>query len=237
MLSTLIESQAHAHRHGMGSLVSILAHAALLASATIATAARTTTMFDPRPVEIIRFPPPVPRPLEPEDRGPAHVAPADASPAPRMPTIPVPTIIPTEIPPINLSATATPEDFSEWRSHQVGVACTNPCPQLGGVGGDSSATPMWTASDLLMQLREPPRPPRYPEVLRRAGIDGSVVVKFVVDTLGRVDPASVEVLSSTHEFFTAAVRETLIRLRFNPAKAGSRKVRAAAIMPFKFTLK
>jgi protein TonB len=236
MLGTLIESQAHAQRHGMGSLASILAHAALIAAAAIATATRHTTMFDPRPVETIRFPAPVPRPLEAEDRGPAHVAAADAS-APRMPTIAVPTIIPTEIPPIDLSAPPTPEDFSESRSHGVGVACTNPCPQLGGAGGDSSTTPMWAASDLLMQLREPPVPPRYPEALRRAGIDGTVVVKFVVDTLGRVDPASIEVLNSSHDLFTAAVRETLARLRFNPARTGDRKVRAAAIMPFQFTLK
>jgi len=62
-------------------------------------------------------------------------------------------------------------------------------------------------------------------------------VKFVVDTLGRVDPASIEVLNSSHDLFTAAVRETLARLRFNPARAGDRKVRAAAIMPFQFTLK
>jgi periplasmic protein TonB len=89
----------------------------------------------------------------------------------------------------------------------------------------------------MMQLREPPVPPRYPEALRRAGIDGTVVVKFVVDTLGRVDMATVEVLSSSHDLFTIAVRETLAKVRFYPARVGERKVRAAAVMPFHFMLK
>jgi protein TonB len=88
-----------------------------------------------------------------------------------------------------------------------------------------------------MQLREQVVAPRYPERLRQAGVEGKVVVKFVVDTLGRVDPATIEIMESTHDLFTAAVRETLARLRFNPATSGSRKVRATAMMPFEFRIR
>ena len=62
-------------------------------------------------------------------------------------------------------------------------------------------------------------------------------MRFVVDTTGRVDPASVEVLESSHELFTAAVRETLARLRFVPAEYNGKKASVAAMMPFQFTLK
>jgi protein TonB len=87
-----------------------------------------------------------------------------------------------------------------------------------------------------MRLRQQPVPPRYPEALRAAGIDGSVLVKFVVDTTGRVDMTSIEIVSSTHELFTAAVRETLARLRFYPTEVNGKRVRTSAQMPFLFTL-
>ena len=90
---------------------------------------------------------------------------------------------------------------------------------------------------MLMRLLENPVPPRYPEAMRRAGVEGDVVVKFIVDTTGRVDMGSLEVLRSTHDAFTAAARETLAKLRFAPATTGERKTRALAVMPFHFTLR
>ena len=56
--------------------------------------------------------------------------------------------------------------------------------------------------------------PRYPESLRQAGISGRVVIRFVVDTLGSIDMTSVQVLESTHDVFSSAVREALPRLSF-----------------------
>jgi protein TonB len=88
----------------------------------------------------------------------------------------------------------------------------------------------------MMRLIQKPVPPRYPEALRRAGIEGDVVVRFVVDTSGRVDPRSIDVVRSTHDAFTAAVRESLAKLRFAPATVGAHKVSALAIMPFRFRL-
>ena len=88
-----------------------------------------------------------------------------------------------------------------------------------------------------MRLVETPPPPRFPEVMRRAGIEGEVVLKFLVDTLGRVDMASIEVVRSTHQAFTAAVIEMLPKLRFIPSAHGERKVAAVAMMPFRFKLR
>jgi periplasmic protein TonB len=233
MFGTLIESRPHRQLRRGGSLVSIVAHGAIIAAAVGLTAHSGFTAAAPPKVEIVNIgaptepPPPAERPVT------AHPATTTPSILPTVPAIQVPTIIPSSIPPIDMNATPTRSDFNELRGHGAGPGCAVVCPTTGD---DTTQSLLWTATEMRMAFREPPVPPRYPERLRMAGVEGSVLMKFVVDTTGRVDPASVEVVSSTHELFTAAVRETLGRLRFNPAMVGNRKVRAAAMMPFQFTL-
>jgi hypothetical protein len=45
-----------------------------------------------------------------------------------------------------------------------------------------------------------------------------------------------EVVRSTHEAFTNEVRKALEQLRFHASIVGERKVKALAVMPFRFTL-
>jgi len=78
--------------------------------------------------------------------------------------------------------------------------------------------------------------PRYPSMLQSAGVDGSVLAQFVVDTLGRVEQGSFRALESTHDLFTAAVREALTRARFAPAEVGGRKVRQLVEQTFTFNI-
>ena len=63
-----------------------------------------------------------------------------------------------------------------------------------------------------------------------------MLVEFVVDTLGRVEPGSLQVLQSEHELFTSSVREVAPRLRFMAAEARGRKVRQLVRLPFRFDL-
>jgi len=70
--------------------------------------------------------------------------------------------------------------------------------------------------------------PRFPDDLRARGVDGVVVVRFKVDDQGRVDPASMQVVRSPHELFTEAVRGTLARLRFQPARTTARDAKPQA---------
>jgi protein TonB len=79
--------------------------------------------------------------------------------------------------------------------------------------------------------------PRYPATLRERGIEGSVTLRFVVDTAGRVEPASVVVVASTHDLFAVAARATLPTLRFTPAAAGGRPVRQLVELPFTFEIR
>ena len=230
MVGTLIESRAKRQRRPAGTAVSFLVHSAIVVAALLLTARPTIGRLKPPVITMVTIAPPIePKPAPPVASRPAPSV-TNAPPALR---IEAPTLIPVGIPDIDLSAAPTPTDFNAWRG---ATSCVHGC-DFGIPTTDTSSAQTWTGAELAMRLREPPVPPRYPERLRAAGVDGNVLVRFVVDTTGRVAPGSIEILESSHELFTAAVRETLARLRFLPAEVNGRKVTAAAMMPFQFTLK
>jgi periplasmic protein TonB len=78
--------------------------------------------------------------------------------------------------------------------------------------------------------------PRYPEVLRMAGVEGKVVVQFVVDDEGRVEEKTLRFVRHDNPLFDEAVRTALARMRFAPAEVAGRKVRQLVEMPFVFAL-
>ena len=80
------------------------------------------------------------------------------------------------------------------------------------------------------------RPPHYPDMLRSARVEGSVLAQFVVDTTGLVELSTFKVLKSSHELFTAAVKDALPAMRFTPAEAGGMRVRQLVEMPFPFNI-
>ena len=78
--------------------------------------------------------------------------------------------------------------------------------------------------------------PRYPEMLKSANIEGEVLAQFIVDADGRYEQGSFKVLKSSHDLFTAAVRNALPNMRFYPAEVGGRKVKQLVQQPFTFAL-
>jgi protein TonB len=76
----------------------------------------------------------------------------------------------------------------------------------------------------------------YPAALRSAQIEGEVVARFVVDTTGRAEPASISFPAATHPQFADAVRLTLLRSRYFAAMIGGRSVRQLVEQRFAFTL-
>src|SRR5207247_1275315 len=46
-------------------------------------------------------------------------------------------------------------------------------------------------------------PPRYPDMLRSANVEGEVLAQFVVDENGNAEVQSLKILKSTHDLFTA----------------------------------
>ena len=67
------------------------------------------------------------------------------------------------------------------------------------------------------------RLPRYAEILRQAGVEGEVRIRYVVDTTGRVTPGTLTIEASKHEIFSNAVRAAVSEWKFVPAvRAGAR---------------
>jgi hypothetical protein len=63
-----------------------------------------------------------------------------------------------------------------------------------------------------------------------------VVVRYVVDTLGRADPYTLEVLRASRVEFAMAVREALPFMRFTPARMGAKAVPQMVEQPFNFRI-
>ena len=92
------------------------------------------------------------------------------------------------------------------------------------------------------QVQEPARPlnnvaPRYPKSLQEAGVSGTVLAQFVVDTTGIADLPTFRALESPDPLFTAAVRDALPEMRFEPAMVDGHKVRQVIQVPFAFAIK
>lgn len=78
--------------------------------------------------------------------------------------------------------------------------------------------------------------PRYPAEQRAAGVSGTVLAQFVVDTMGVPMMSTFKVLKSDHEAFSSAVRTWLETARFEPAELEGRKVRQLAQQPYVFAI-
>ena len=75
-----------------------------------------------------------------------------------------------------------------------------------------------SASELVRaRLIGAPPQPRFPEILRDRGIEGEVLIRFVVDAQGRPDPTTVTVVHSPHDLLSNAVRRVIPTMRFEPA--------------------
>jgi protein TonB len=89
------------------------------------------------------------------------------------------------------------------------------------------------------EVDEPPQPvvqvqPEYPEVARKAGLEGRVIVAAVVDENGNVIQASIH--SSTNPIFNDAALEAAKKMKFKPARQKDIAVKVKVLIPFVFKL-
>jgi len=77
---------------------------------------------------------------------------------------------------------------------------------------------------------------QYPNLLRQAGIEGRVIVRAVIDTTGRAEPASVQVVESTHPGFNQAARDFVLHARFSHGRLHGRAVRVLITFPVNFRM-
>ena len=228
MFRTLVESDGKRRRRPGGTILSLLAHYALILGAIYASAEATTVADSPR-MEKVEFIAEVevkkPEPPPPE----IAVAPP---PARRTPLMIAPLVIPSVLPDIDLTQRATdPRDFIVT---EPGNADTSGVVRSTGVD-EKAAYSSFQVERPVMQAPNSATP-AYPDVLRRAGVEGEALVSFVVDTTGRVEPGSFKVIRATHELFAASVRSALARMRFIPAEIGDQKVRQLVQQPYSFAI-
>ena len=69
----------------------------------------------------------------------------------------------------------------------------------------------------------------------RTFMHGEVEARFLVDTAGRVDPATLQIASSSHEGFTREVKRVVPLLRYFPAELGGRPAAQMVEQRFEFT--
>lgn len=230
MFNTLVESDAKTVGRARGTIFSFLAHYGLIL-AVIYTSAQAESVNDRPKQEKIAFVEPVNDPVQKKDVPPPELI--AAPPPPRtVATLIAPIEIPAVLPDIDLRQRHTdPNDFTSRGPLRVYSASPD-----STAGIDASST--FHASQVERPVMQAPNSatPAYPDVLRQAGIEGEVLVSFVVDTIGRVEVSSFKVIRATHEFFATAVKNALPRMRFIPAELGTHKVRQLVQQPYSFAI-
>ncbi len=232
MLGVLLESKAKRQRRTGGAAMSVAAHVAIVGLVTAFTVPKPRVAHAPPEVVRVTIAPesPPPRAVEHRTFGGRPIGPVMDRIDVRLPV----PVISTELPKIEAAHGPPLDSLLEIGARSGGGT-------RGGLGrldlaDDSRGGNDWRGSEALMRVVTQVKP-RYPESLRQAGIDGRVLVQFTVDTLGAVDPASVRILSSTHDLFSRAVRDALGGFRFRPAEVDGHRVVALAEMPFEFSIR
>jgi protein TonB len=146
-------------------------------------------------------------------------------------TLDAPIDIPTEIPPVDFTERFDPRDFSG-----VGVEGGIFSGVEGGTGiVDFTQTFLETAVDERPERLSGPMP-RYPEMLRQAGIEGIVMLEFVIDTSGRVEEGSLKVLQSTNRAFEGPAKDVIRRSLYRPGRVRGTPVRVLVSQQIGFTI-
>ncbi len=108
-------------------------------------------------------------------------------------------------------------------------------------GGAQSASPVYADADVDTppRLANPTRTARlvadsYPSEMRRSGVSGQAQVQFVVDTTGKVEPESIEVVLASGPAFAIAARSVAPKFEFTPGRANGQRVRTRVILPIQY---
>lgn len=135
---------------------------------------------------------------------------------------------------VGVAAPATPVDTVQ-RAPVLPLPLSTPTPQPAETpkttGAAEDVVPAFVPVEVQPQIVERVEP-RYPDLLRRAGVEGRVVVRVLVGTDGRAE--RVEVLRSDHEGFDAATVEAVRRWRFAPAVQAGQPVRVWMTVPVRY---
>ncbi len=224
MFTRLIESRRASERTAGGTAASIFAHAAVIGGVALATLGAATGRHEPVATQMVIY-----TPVDPTT--PRHTPAAPHAPPSRC----------VDCLPLHAPVTTTPVITGNDASPEA-----PPIDFVVGTPGGESAAPgtgeagcadcVYETADELAHPFGGNAPPIYPPALRNMRITGSVVARFVVDTAGRVEPASVQFESGGDELFESAARRALVTWRFQPAATNGHRVRILVRQEFSFRL-
>ncbi len=127
-------------------------------------------------------------------------------------TVAVSAQIPIDMPPVDLQQRFDPKDYSG-----------------SGVEGSWASGIVVSGNEVYAEALVEERPallsapaPVYPALLRQAGIQGRVILPAVIDTTGRIEPASVRIMKSPHPAFDQPTKDWLLNALFRPARLHGR---------------
>jgi protein TonB len=190
------------------------------------------------PAKVFRAPPPkaqAPRPQPVQAKVPA------------TPALVAPTRIAASLPAVDLKAVPTIGDVVAPPAPDVlkgsGISREGSVKSDGedgggggkGLGSGSGRAYEENQVERAVQVTRQPAP-RYPDALKSVGVEGVVQMHFIVGADGRVEPGSIEVISTPHKLFADAVRVSLLSSRYRPAEAGGRAVRQLVEQSFTFRI-
>ena len=123
----------------------------------------------------------------------------------------------------------------------VALACDTPAPVAVEFNSElGTATGM---SEVYLEGEVEVRPerisgpfPRYPEMLRQAGIEGRVLLEFVIEQDGTVDSSSLHVLESTNRAFEGPARAVIEGSLYRPGEVDGEPVSVLVSQQIGFTL-
>lgn len=205
-----------------GGLISLLVHSAVIGGAIFATlSARQSAGAAKIDTALVYLP------QEPQHETPP---PPDLQvPLKGFQTVAVPATIPTAIPPVDLQEHFDPKDFSG-----VGVeggTATGVTPP----SGDQVYSTLQVDQPPAL-LSAPPLDRDYPTLLRQAGIKGRVVIEAVIDTTGKAELTSIEVVQTPHPGFNEAAKRWMTRALFRPARKDGKPVRVLVRQAIDYSL-
>lgn len=232
MFTTLLESKPKRDKNPGGVIASIILHAAVIGLAvavTLNAGLRSQKEHREEDVKFVQTKAPPPKPEPPKPPPPQTTV---TPPPPKgFQVLTAPINIPTKIPDVDLSKAVTNEADFSGKGVEGGIA-------KGVVGGKGAVNPDQTYFEFQVEkpalAKEDNPRPTYPSMLESAGVEGEVLVQFVIDTLGRADMNTFKVLKSSNDLFTQSIKNVLPRLRFYAAETGGRKVRELVQYPFSF---
>jgi TonB family protein len=224
MFTQLLASRPVRQRSPGGLAASVMFHGSLAAIAVYATVGTSEAITKAVQQNVVYVEPSVepPKPVE------QPAAPVVQQPGP--PVVSVPVVVPSTLPAVPSVVESVPVTVTPSTIFAPGGTAS-----AGTVESPPSGSP-YLAEQVEVQVaiaRNSPVP-AYPSVLRSTSIAGEARFRFVVDTAGRVELSTVERVSSTHDAFAFAVRGTLPRMRFTPARVDGKPVRQLVELPFVF---